>query len=292
MTALSWDALVDRTYEAGVDHGVLYLADNTGAYVNGYAWNGLTTVTESPDGAEASPQYADNILYLNLVSAEKFKGTIEAFTYPDEFSVCDGLATPENGVYVGQQPRRAFGFSYRTLIGNPIEGTELGYKLHLVYNALATPSEKTHGTVNDSPEAVNFSWDITSTPIPVTGYKPTSVLTFDSTRVDADALAALEGFLYGTVGTDPSLPTPDEVIALFSGTVTTTALPTAPSYNSTTDVVTIPTITGVNYYDQDGTALVAGSTHTITENTVYTARPAPGYKFPAVSVNEWLIVFA
>jgi hypothetical protein len=291
MTKVLWDQSGERHYETGVDRGVLYIPDNTGAYVNGYAWNGLTTVTESPSGAEATPQYADNIKYLNLYSYEEFGGTVEAFTYPAQFAACDGSLQPEAGVLVGQQPRQAFGMAYRTRLGNDLEAAAFGYKLHLLYGLTAAPSEKAYTTINDSPEAISFSWAISSTPVLLTSYAPVSSIVIDSTQVDAGALADLEDFLYGTVGTDPSLPAPADVLALFSGTVTTTATPTAPAYNSTTDVVTIPTITGVNYYDQDGTALVAGSTHTITADHVYTARPATGYKFPAASVDAWLIVF-
>lgn len=215
---LAWDQSGQHYYETGVDHGVLYIPDVTGEYTNGVAWNGLVTVTESPTGAEASPQYADNIKYLNLFSAEEFGATLEAFTYPPEFAEFDGTPAPTSGVYVGQQARKAFGLSYRTLIGNELEGTELGYKLHLAYGLTASPSEKAYGTVNDSPEAVTFSWELSSVPLPVTGLKPTSIITIDSREVDPTALAALEELLYGSVSSDPSLPLPDEVIAIFQGT--------------------------------------------------------------------------
>jgi hypothetical protein len=180
------------------------------------AWNGLTTVTESPSGAEASAQYADNIKYLNLISAEEFGATIEAFTYPEEFAECDGTALPSPGVAVGQQGRKLFGLSYRTRKGNDVEGTDLGYKLHLVYGCQASPSEKAYATINDSPEAIAFSWDVTTTPVPVTDLKPTSLLVIDSTIVDPAALASLEALLYGNGATEAALPMPDEVIALFS----------------------------------------------------------------------------
>ena len=279
--------------ETGVDRGVLFIPDNTGAYVNGYAWNGLTTVTESPSGAEATPQYADNIKYLNLYSYEEFGGTIEAFTYPDAFAACDGTAQPEAGVLIGQQPRTMFGMCYRTRMGNDLEAANHGYKLHMIYGATAAPSEKAYATINDSPAAINFSWAISTTPVQVDGYSPVSSIVIDSTKVDADTLADLEDFLYGTVGTDPSLPSPSDVLAMFAGTVTTTATPTAPSYNSSTDVVTIPSITGVNYYRADTGAHVAnGATITITESIIFTARPATGYKFPALSVDAWLITFS
>lgn len=287
MTKLAWDPVGGRIYETGVDHGVLYIPDSFGIYNSGFAWNGLTTVTESPTGAEASPQYADNIKYLNLVSNEQFGATIEAYTYPDEFGQCDGTKSPEPGVSIGQQNRKTFGLCYRTRVGNDLDGTDHGYKLHLIYGALAAPSEKAYATINDSPEAITFSWAVTTTPAIVTGYKPTASITLDSTKVDATALAVLEDMLYGTVGVDPSLPTPDAVLAMFAGTVTEVT-PSVPTYNSTTDVITIPSVTGV-IYKIDG-AVVTGSV-TITSNTVVNAVPANGYKFPAVTDDDWLIVF-
>src|SRR5690606_35515536 len=172
MARVTWDQVGERLYETGVDHGVLYLRNETGDYDTGVAWNGLVSVTESPTGAESNPQYADNIKYLNLVSAEEFGATIEAFTYPEEFAQCDGTAAPAAGVYVGQQPRRTFGLSYRTQVGNDIDGTDHGYKLHLIYGALAAPSEKAYNTINDSPEAITFSWELTTTAVEVPGLKP------------------------------------------------------------------------------------------------------------------------
>jgi hypothetical protein len=215
MAPLTWDEIGERLYEVGVDHGVLYLPDAAGVYDSGFVWNGLTTVTESPSGAEPSPQYADNIKYLNLISAEEFGGTIEAFTYPEEFAVCDGTFVPGPGVSVGQQPRKSFGMSYRTQVGNDLEGTEFGYKLHLLYGCQASPSEKAYATINDSPEAIAFSWEFTSTPAPVSGHKPTSLIVIDSTVVDAAELSDLEDLLYGASGA-AKLPTPDEVLAIFS----------------------------------------------------------------------------
>lgn len=250
MTALTWDQVGERRYETGVDHGVLYLPDNSGAYNEGHAWNGLTTVTESPSGADSNPQYADNIKYLNLVAAESFGATIEAFTYPDEFAQCDGTVEPEPGIFLGQQNRRLFGLCYRTQIGNDLEGTDHGYKLHLIYGALAAPSEKAYGTINDSPEAITFSWEVSTTPVPVTGQKPTALLTIDSTKVDADKLSDLEDILYGTVGDDPRLPLPDEVITLFSTGVTDVDLNLAanqPTFNNGTGVITLPAVTGVQW---------------------------------------------
>lgn len=216
MAVLTWDDVGDRFYETGVDHGVLYIPDVAGVYDDGVSWNGLVSVQETPSGAEATPTYADNIKYLNLISLEEFGATIEAYTYPPEFAPFDGLVVPQPGVAVGQQARNQFGLSYRTRIGNDLEGDSLGYKLHLVYGCNATPSEKAYNTVNDSPEAITFSWEITTTPAPVTGLRPTSLITIDSTVVAPADLLALETLLYGAVATEPSLPTPDEVIALFA----------------------------------------------------------------------------
>ena len=224
MGKLSWDGVGERIYETGVDHGVLYVMDEDG-YGRGVPWNGLTAVTESPSGAESNKQYADNVVYLNLVSAEEFGGTIEAFTCPPEFSACDGLAEPSDGLTVGQQTRSTFGLSYRTKVGNDLAGQDAGYKLHLVYGLLASPSEKAYQTVNDSPEAMTLSWEVTSTPVKVNdALKPTSIITVDSTKVDAADLAALEKRLYGAPagagGTPPetfaSLPLPAEVLAIFA----------------------------------------------------------------------------
>jgi len=291
MTQLTWDKSGERYYETGVDRGVLYIPNSQGNYVNGYAWNGLTAVTESPSGAESNPQYADNIKYLNLISTEEFGGTIEAFTYPDEFGQCDGTAAPTPGVLVGQQSRKIFSLSYRTKLGNDLDGQDYGYKLHLVYGALAAPSEKAYATVNDSPEAITFSWEFTTTPVEVgqiagVDYKPTATLVIDSTKVDADALSTLEEFLYGTEGSDPRLPDPEEVIAIFTGTVLVVT-PTEPDYDDTTNTMTIPSIAGVTYYDGD-TELAPGPV-VLTENVLITARPNKGYKFPPNADNDWLI---
>lgn len=287
MATLTWDESGKRFYETGVDRGVLYVLDSFGAYTGGVAWNGLTAVTESPTGAEATPMYADNVKYLNLISNEEFGATIEAYTYPDEFAQCDGTATPSAGVSIGQQSRKTFGFAYRTKLGNDLEGHDYGYKLHLVYGALAAPSEKAYATVNDTPEAITFSWSITTTAVDVPDHKPTATLTIDSTKVDADALADLEALLYGTAGVDAALPLPGDVIDIFTSTVTSVT-PQAPTYNSTTKVITIPTVTGV-IYKIDG--VTKTGTVTITKDTVVTAVPAKGYKFPAVTDNDWLFVF-
>lgn len=216
MARLEWDATGERYYEMGTDHGVLYMQDDSNEYSKGVAWNGLTAVTESPSGAEPTDLYADNIKYASLRSAETWGGTIEAYTYPDEFAQCDGSAQPTPGVSIGQQRRVPFGFSYRTEVHNDT-ATEAddGYKLHLVYNATASPSEKSYSTINDSPEAITFSWEITTTPINVTGLKPTSIITIDSTKVDAAKLKQLEDILYGE-SEDPKLPLPDEVVKIFA----------------------------------------------------------------------------
>lgn len=215
MAKLVWDKTGERLYETGVSHGVLYVQDSTGAYPAGVAWNGLTAVTESPSGAEATPLYADDIKYLELRSAEEFGATIEAYTYPTEFEACDGSAELAEGVTIGQQDRKTFGLCYRTIVGNDVKKNDLGYKLHLIYGATASPSEKGYQTVNDSPEAITFSWEVTTTPINVDGFKPTSSLTIDSTKVDKSKLDALEAKLYGDESTEATLPTPDEVAAIF-----------------------------------------------------------------------------
>lgn len=284
MAELKWDQVGERVYETGVDHGVLYLPDSAGNYDTGVAWNGLVSVTESPSGAEASPQYADNIKYLNLVSAEEFGATIEAFTYPDEFAQCDGTAAPTPGVLIGQQSRRIFGLSYRSRVGNDVDGTDFGYKLHLIYGALAAPTEKGYTTINDSPEAITFSWEVSTTPVEVPGFKPTAQLTVDSTKVDADALDALEALLYGTPGTDPQLPLPATVIGLFAGTITEVT-PTAPTFDSVDNEITIPSVTGVTYFI-DGVAVTG--TVTITQDTAVLAKANAGYKFPAVVQDDWV----
>lgn len=214
MSKLVWDKTGERLYETGVDHGVLYPIQTGGVYSKGVAWNGLSAVTESPSGAEASPFYADNIKYLNLMSAEEFGATIEAYMYPDEFAECDGSAEIATGVSIGQQARKVFGLSYRTLLGNDVDSNDYGYKLHLIYGALAAPSEKGYSTINDSPEPITLSWEITTTPINVAGFKPTACVTIDSTKVDATKLAALEAILYGSDSEEARLPLPDELITI------------------------------------------------------------------------------
>lgn len=214
MSKIIWDKTGERYYETGVKHGVLYPQETGGVYPKGVAWNGLTAVTESPSGAEATPVYADNIKYLNLVSAEEFGATIEAYTYPDEFAMCDGSAEIAAGVMIGQQSRKAFGLSYKTTLGNDTDGNDYGYKLHIIYGALATPSEKGYATINDSPEAITFSWEVSTTPVSVSGFKPTASITIDSTKVEAAKLAALEAILYGDTDAEARLPLPDEIVTL------------------------------------------------------------------------------
>ena len=217
MSRLVWDQTGERLYETGVKYGVLYVQEN-GTYPKGVVWNGLTAVTESPSGAEANPLYADDTKYLNLLSAEEFSATIEAYMYPDEFMACDGSAALSAGVYIGQQSRKAFGLCYRTVVGNDVDNNEYGYKLHLIYGALAAPSEKAYATINDSPEAITFSWEVSTTPVEVTGHKPTASVTIDSTKVDAAKLAELEAILYGGESTEARLPLPNEIATLFGGT--------------------------------------------------------------------------
>lgn len=222
MAKLVWDNIGERIYETGVRQAVLYPIDSTGKYPNGYAWNGLTGVTERPTGAEQTALYANDAKYVNLTSAEEFEGTIEAYTYPDEWAECDGSASIATGVYATQQSRKTFGLSYRTAIGNDTDGTDYGYQLHLVYGALASPSEKSRATINDSPEAITFSWEFKTTPVNITGGKPTAHIYVDSRTVDPTKLTALEAILYGDDDTEARLPLPDEVVELV-GTVSTSS---------------------------------------------------------------------
>jgi hypothetical protein len=215
MSKIVWDQTGDRLYETGTKNGVLY-PQVAGAYPKGVAWNGLTAVTESPSGAEATPMYADDIKYLNLMSVEEFGGTIEAYMYPDEFKACNGEADLLEGVSIGQQTRQAFGFCYRTVLGNDSENNEHGYKLHLIYGALAAPSEKAYASISDSPEPITMSWEFTTTPVEVTGHKPTAIITIDSTKCDAAKLQALEDVLYGSDSEEPRLPLPDEIKTLMT----------------------------------------------------------------------------
>lgn len=215
MSKIVWDQTGERLYETGVKQGVLYIP-TSGVYSKGVAWNGLTAITESPSGAETTALYADDIKYLNLMSTEEFGCTIEAYTYPDEFAECDGSASLVAGVNVGQQPRKTFGLCYRTTIGNDTDSNAYGYKLHMVYGCLAAPSEKAYATINDSPEAITFSWEVSTTPVNVTGHKPTALLTIDSTKADPAKLTALEAILYGSEEAEPRLPLPDEIATLMT----------------------------------------------------------------------------
>jgi hypothetical protein len=286
MSVVVWDDSGNRQYEAGVDHGVLYILNTTnGLYDDGFAWNGLTAVNEKPAGAGANPQFADNIKYLNLLSAETFGGTIQAFTFPDEFGQCDGTQAPAPGVSVGQQTRATFGLCYRTKVGNDVSA-DAGVKLHLVYGALASPSEKDYSTINDSPAAVQFSWDFECTPATVTSFAPTCLIVVDSTTVDPTAFSDLEDLLYGTSGSSPSLPPPDSVLALFTGSITAVTV-TVPAFSS--NIITIPSTTGIQYY-VDGVAHASGALTALTtgQKKVVSATPEAGYVFNKPFVASWL----
>ena len=214
MAKLVWDQSGQKFFETGVSNGVLYVSDGQGGYKKGVAWNGLISVAENPSGAESNPVYADNIKYLNVISAEEFGATIEAYTYPDEFMECDGSAQVVAGVNIGQQARKSFGICYRTRVGNDVAGDNLGYKIHVIYNCQASPSGKTYSTVNESPEAITFSWEVTTTPVPVEGFRPTATVVFDSTKLDAEKMSAVENALYGTVTEESKLPSIEELLAL------------------------------------------------------------------------------
>lgn len=217
MAELVWDSVGERLYETGVHNGALYVVDDvTGNYGKGVAWNGLISISEKPSGAEPTPLYADNIKYLTLVGTEDFGATIEAYTYPDEFAECDGSYETSDGMFIGQQRRKKFGLVYKTLMGNDILGNSRGYKLHIIYGALAAPSEKAYSTINDSPEAITFSWEISTTPVEVEGYLPTAMIVIDSTKANPTKLAALEVILFGTALVEPRLPLPDELMTLLA----------------------------------------------------------------------------
>lgn len=268
MAAIVWDQTGERFYETGTDHGVLYPSVTGGKYGAGVAWNGLTAVTESPSGAEATSLYADNIKYLSMMSAEEFGATVEAYTYPPEFEACDGSISIAKGVVVGQQERTSFGLSYRTRIGNDVEGDDYGYKLHLIYGCKASPSEKSYASINDSPEAVTFSWELTTTPVNVPGLKATATITIDSREANPTDLASLEKILYGDESTEPRLPLPDEVITI----MTTTKEPV-----DVTDVTVAALESSESVLDKQATELgsdvtVAGDaiTGTLTKVTGFT----------------------
>lgn len=286
---LTWDNIGEKFFEAGVEQGVLYKQNNLGVYNTGFAWNGLVTVNESPSGAEANKQYANNKVYANITSAEEFSGSLEAFTYPKEFAECDGYAELTPGVSIGQQRRVPFGLSYKTKIGNDLQDLELGYKLHLIYNAKAAPSERNYTTINESPEAMTMSWELSTEPVEVPGKRPTATLVIDSRDVDPARLADLERILYGTDSEEPRLPLPAEVAEIMATDLQVSAKPVLPAYNAATDTVTIPTTTGVDYFING--VLVTGDV-VITEDTRVTAAPAAGYKFPPVSDNDWVITYS
>ena len=214
MAKLVFDEVGSRFFETGVKNGVLFVQGVDGKYENGVVWNGLTAVTESPSGAEATPLYADDMKYVVLYSTEEFGATVEAYTYPEEFEQCDGSAALMDGITIGQQPRKSFGLVYKTVIGNDVEGQDLGYKIHIIYGAKAAPSEKAFATINDSPEAVTFSWELSTIPVPVTGHRPTATVVVDSTKVDAEKLALLEDKLFGSETEESTLPLPDEIAEL------------------------------------------------------------------------------
>ena len=259
MAKLEWDKSGERIYETGVSNGVLYLLDSAGAYSQGVVWNGLTNVSESPEGAEATALYADNIKYLNLMSTEEFKATVEAYTYPDDFGACNGELELADGVSIGQQKRKTFGMSYKTKVGNDVD-SDLGYKIHLIYGALAAPSEKAYATINDSPEAITFSWELSTTPVAVTGAKPTASLVIDSTKTTSEKLAAIEAILYGSENTDARLPLPDEVLSIMNGKeVSSIAITTAPTKTSYTAGETF-----------DATGMVVTATYTDTTTAAVT----------------------
>lgn len=216
MAKLVWDKTGERFYETGVKNCVLYVQNEAGAYPKGVAWNGITAITESPSGAETTPLYADDIKYLNLVSNEEFGATIEAYTYPDEFAECDGTAELVKGIKLGQQPRKQFGLCYKTTLGNDVSKNDFGYKLHLVYGCSAAPSEKAYATINDSPEAITFSWEVSTTPVTVNGFKPTAHIEIDSTKVNSSELTKLEDKLFGSASEEATLPLPDEIKTLMS----------------------------------------------------------------------------
>lgn len=284
MAQLTWDELGERFFETGVDRGVLYKRD-AGVYTNGEAWNGLTSVTAAPSGAEANAQYADNIKYLNLFSAEEFGATIECFTAPDGFLAFDGVKKTASGLRVGQQARPTFGFSWRTKKGNA-ENEDLGYILHFAYGCQTSPSEKAYNTVNDSPEPITFSWTLTTTPVSVPGFKPTAYVSVDSTdpAVSPSNLASLETILYGSAGVAPRLPLPAEIDSILGNGINLVT-PAQPTFDGV-DELTIPTVTGVQY-KIDGILQTPG-VHTIVVDTVVTASPAPGYTFNGVFVDRWL----
>lgn len=288
MPKLEWDKSGERFFETGVNHGVLYPLNASNVYDLGVVWNGLTAVTESPSGAEITDLWADNIKYASMRSAETFGATIEAFTYPEEFALCDGSAAISAGVYIGQQKRKTFGFCYRTELGNDtLEEADDGYKLHIIYNATASPSEKAYNTINDSPDAITFSWEVATTPIEVAGFKPTSHVVIDSTKINSTKLAELEAILYGDASTTARLPLPNEIASIVEGTP---AVPTAPTFVAATGILTIPTVVGVEYKVN---GVVKTGVQTAIDGGGYVnvkAIPMSGYHFAAGTLTEWIFI--
>jgi len=296
MTRIIWDKVTERKFQTGVNKGVLYVRGDDGQYMDGVPWNGLTTVTESPSGAESNIQYADNIPYLNIKSAEQFGCTIEAFSSPPEFEQCDGTAEIAPGVYLHQQARKAFGFTWQNRIGNDTQGVNYGYRINVAWGLDANPSERTHATINESPEAGSLSWEVTSTPteVGVVGgveFMPSAKMSFDSDKADATAFAALEDILYGTVGQDPRLPSPAEVIAMFQAEALTPVESVAPTYDAGTDIITIPATAGL-VYSVDGVDVPAGAYGPIAEDTVVNVRAAGGYVLTETSDTDFTVNYA
>lgn len=286
---ISWDKQGDRFYETGIDRGVLYPQNDSGIYPEGVPWNGLIEVSENPTGAEPTPLHADNIKYLELMSVEEFEASIEAYTYPKEFEACDGSAELAPGVTLGQQSRRPFGMSYRTKIGNDIDYDKHGYKIHLIYGAMASPTDKGYQTISDTPEAIQFSWDITTTPVAVTGFEPTATLTINSTEVGIDVMETLEGILYGEGSTKGRLPLPDEILTIITGVVPKIEVtPPAPTFSDSTGIITIPDEEGV-IYKVGGETASSGAQEPIAEDTdvIVTAEADTGYRIKAGVTTTW-----
>lgn len=293
MTKLEWDKVGERKYETGASNGVLYSPDANGLFPagSGVPWNGLTAVTESPSGAESTKVYADNIAYLNLISAEDYNATIEALMSPPEFDKHDGTASPAPGLTIGQQARKPFGFSWQTRIGNDLQAQDYGYKIHIVYGATAAPSEKNYATINDTPEAMPLSWELSTTPVNVPGFKPSAKLTLDSTKIPANVMTQIQDILYGTAGIDARLPQPSEIIQLLAGT-STEVVPTAPTATAA-GVITIPSVTGVRYRRADTGAVVTNAATVqipggVGSSLIITAEAVDGtYRFKAGEDDDW-----